>query len=108
MTAKRRYGAALLMLALGIVSLVAHFTLGWSAFQDEAQEHQTTAAWGDYLVNWGRDVFENLQSEFIQLFFQFMLIAGFFKFMQVHAYEEDIEELRKQLDRIERKIDPER
>ena len=105
MSPMRRYGAALLMLALGITSLVIHFTLGWNAFQNDAQEHQTTAEWGDYVVSWGRDVFENLQSEFIQLFFQFMLIAGLFKFIKIHAYEEDIEELRKMLTRIEGRLD---
>ena len=105
MTAKQRYGAALFMLALGIICLALHFVLGWNAFQNDAQEHQTTAEWGDYFVSWGRDVFENLQSEFIQLFFQFLLLAGFFKFIQIHAYEEDIEELRKQLSRMEEKID---
>jgi hypothetical protein len=101
---KRRYGAALLMLALGIVCLVVHFAFGWNAFQDEAAEHGSSARWGDYLVTWIRDVFENLQSEFIQLFFQFLLIAGAFRFMDIHAYEEDIEELRKQLTRIEEKL----
>ena len=107
MSPTRRYGAALFMLSLGIISLVIHFTLGWNAFQNDAQDHQTTAKWADYFVSWGRDVFENLQSEFIQLFFQFMLIAGFFKFIQIHAYEEDIEELRTMLNRIEGKLDQE-
>ena len=101
---RRRYGAALLMLGFGLVSLLVHFIFGWSAFQDEAAEHGSSAQWGEYAVTWIRDVFENLQSEFIQLFFQFLLIAGAFRFIQVHAYEEDIEELREQLNRIEGKL----
>jgi hypothetical protein len=101
---RRRYGAALLMLAFGLLSLLVHFVFGWNAFQNEAAEHGSSAQWGDYFVTWIRDVFENLQSEFIQLFFQFLLIAGAFKFIQIHAYEEDIEELRQQLTRIEGKL----
>ena len=53
-----------------------------------------------FLVTWGRDVFENLQSEFLQLFFQFMLLAGAFRFISVKAYEEDQEELKQRLGKI--------
>jgi hypothetical protein len=97
----KKYSAALFMLALGLVCLGLHFAFGWNAFKSDAQEHQTSAQMSSYLVTWGRDVFENLQSEFIQLFFQFLLLAGFFKFIKIMAYEEDVEEVKQRLDRIE-------
>ena len=97
----KKYSAALFMLALAVLCLAIHFVVGWQAFQDEAAEHQSQAVWSEYLVQWVRDVFENLQSEFIQLVFQFLLLAGAFEFMKVKAYEEDQEELKKQLARIE-------
>ena len=99
-----RYGAAMLMLGLGIFSLGLHLAFGWSAFQDDAERQQTSAAFGAYLVAWGRDVFENLQSEFIQLFFQFLLLAGFFRALGIRAYEEDVEEVKQRLDRVERSL----
>jgi hypothetical protein len=96
-----KYSAALLMLGLGLVSLGLHFAFGWNAFRTQAHDQQTSADLGTYLVTWGRDVFENLQSEFIQLFFQFLLIAGFFKILSIRAYELDVEEVKQQLDRVE-------
>jgi len=99
-----RYGAAVLMLGLAIFSLALHFAFGWNAFQREAESNQSTAAFGPYLVTWGRDVFENLQSEFIQLFFQFLLLAGFFRALGIRAYEEDVEEVKQRLDRVERSL----
>jgi hypothetical protein len=100
----KKHSAALFMLALALGCLLAHFVFGWQAFQAEAQEHNTSAVWSEYLIQWGRDVFENLQSEFIQLFFQFLLLAGAFKVIKVHVYEEDVEELRQQLTRIEERL----
>jgi hypothetical protein len=69
--------------------------------EDEAAEHQSHAVWSEYLVTWARDVFENLQSEFIQLLFQSFLLAGACEFLKIKAYEEDQEELKQQLARIE-------
>jgi hypothetical protein len=100
----KRHSAALFMLALALVALLAHFVFGWQAFQNEAQEHNSSAVWSEYLIQWARDVFENLQSEFIQLVFQFLLLAGAFKFLRVEAYEEDVEEVRQQLTRIEERL----
>ena len=96
----KKLSAALFMLALAVVCLGAHFAFGWRAFQQEQQEHNATAQMGAFLVTWGRDVFENLQSEFLQLFFQFMLLAGAFKLISVKAYEEDQEEIKQRLDTI--------
>jgi hypothetical protein len=101
----KKHSAALLMLALALVCLVIHFTFGWQAFQDEASEHNTSAQMGDYLIQWIRDVFENLQSEFLQLFFQFLLLASAFKFMQVEVYEQDVEDVKQQLTRIEKRLE---
>src|SRR4051794_3761892 len=68
----KKYSAALFMLGLGILCLAVHFWLGWQAYISEQQDHQASATLSSYVVEWGRDVFENLQSEFLQLFFQFM------------------------------------
>jgi len=97
----KKYSAALFMLGLGILCLAIHFWLGWQAYISEQQDHQASATLSSYVVEWGRDVFENLQSEFLQLFFQFMLLAGAFEFLRIQAYEKDEEEVKEQLERIE-------
>ncbi len=56
----------------------------------------------EYVVQWVRDTFEYLQSEFWQLAFQFALLAGFFELVRVNAYEEDEEDGKQRLERIER------
>jgi hypothetical protein len=104
-TGMKKSSAALMMLALAIICLAVHFGLGWQAFQNEAQKHNLEAVSSEYLIEWGRDVFENLQSEFIQLFFQFLLLAGLFKFIGVQVFEEDQEEVKQRLGQIETRLD---
>ena len=83
-----------MMSIVAIVCLALHLWLGWEAAVDEAATHGTTANWDSYLIEWGRDTFENLQSEFWQLAVQFALLAGLFEVIAVHAYEKDQEEMK--------------
>ena len=100
----KRQSAMLLMVALALVSLIVHFVAGWQAAVHEAATHGEAALWGDYLVEWTRDTFENLQSEFWQLAVQMALLAGLLKWMGVTAFEEDNEEIKARLDAIEQKL----
>lgn len=97
----QKYRATIMMAIIAIVCLLMHLWLGWEAAVEEAATHGTSATWPAYLVEWGRDTFENLQSEFWQLAVQFALLAGLFEAISVHAYEKDEEELKAQLARIE-------
>ncbi len=96
-----KYRAALLMVTFALICVVIHFYSGWQAAIDEAAQHQQAAVFSEYVVEWTRDTFENLQSEFWQLAVQFALLAGFFEFVRVKAYEEDQEQMKEQLRRIE-------
>lgn len=96
-----KYRAAVFMAVLATVFVAIHFYSGWEAAIDEAATHQETAVFSDYIVEWVRDTAENLQSEFWQLAVQFALLAGLFEFMRVHAYEEDEEDVKNRLKRIE-------
>jgi hypothetical protein len=100
----RKYSAAVFMLVLGVICLGLHFWLGWQAFISDQEEHGSVATVSSYMTVWGRDVFENLQSEFLQLFFQFLLLAGAFRFFRIEAYEEDVEEVKAQLTRVEQML----
>ena len=97
----QKYRATIMMAIIAILCLAIHLWLGWEAEVTDAATHGTTATWGDYLVEWGRDTFENLQSEFWQLAVQFALLAGLFEVISVHAYEKDQEDMKAQLNRIE-------
>jgi hypothetical protein len=97
----QKYRAALLMVALALVCLGIHFYTGWQVAIDESAQHQQAAVFSEYIVEWVRDTFENLQSEFWQLAVQFALLAGLFEFIRVKAYEEDQEQIKQQLSRIE-------
>ena len=93
------------MAAVALVFLGIHFWSGWEAFVDDAASHGSSATWPEYWIVWTRDTVENLQSEFWQLAVQFALLAGFFRFIGVQAYEEDEEEVKQRLIRLEAKLD---
>lgn len=103
-----KYRAAMLMAILALAFVMLHLFAGWEAAIDEATTHQDTAVFNDYLVQWVRDTAENLQSEFWQLAVQFALLAGFFEFMRVRAYEEDEEDVKQRLMRIEALLNEQR
>ena len=84
--------------ALGVIFLLIHFVFGWFAFVDTAQSHHETATWSAYLVEWVRDVFENMQSEMFQLAVQFLLLAGLLKKFGIIAFEQDVEDIKEKLD----------
>ncbi len=96
-----KYRAAILMMILAIAFMALHLYSGWQTEIEEAAMHGESAEVGQYLVQWKRDTSENLQSEFWQLAVQFALLAGFFEFLRVRAYEEDEEDVKDRLTRIE-------
>lgn len=100
-----KYRATIFMAAVAIVFLILHFWTGWEAFVDEAASQGQSAQWSEYLIVWARDTVENLQSEFWQLAVQFALLAGLLKVIGVSAYEEDEEDVKDRLARIEAKLD---
>ncbi|MBX3072108.1 MAG: hypothetical protein KF883_16500 [Thermomicrobiales bacterium] len=96
----KRSSAVLFAATLATIAVVCHMVFGWYAAVDEAASHGESAQVGVYLVQWARDTFENLQSEFWQLAVQFALLAGLFKWAGVRAYEEDVEEVKAELAEI--------
>jgi len=80
-----------------LVSFGLHWLFGWYAFVDDAAEHGQTAQMTAYLVEMGRDTFENWQSEFLQLIWQVVGLAYFLYIGSPSSKEND--------DRIEAKVD---
>lgn len=93
----RKYAYAWITLGFFLVSFGLHWMFGWYAFVDEAREHGQAPELSGYLVEMGRDTFENWQSEFLQLLWQVVGLAYFLYIGSPSSKEND--------DRIEAKID---
>lgn len=93
----KKYGYAWLTLAFFLVSLALHWYFGWRAYVDEAAAHRQAPQVAEYLVEMGRDTFENWQSEFLQLLWQVVGLAYFLYVGSPSSKEND--------DRMEMKLD---
>ncbi len=93
----RKYAYAWLTLGFFLVSFGLHWFFGWKAFEDEARAHHQAVEVNQYLVQMGRDTFENWQSEFLQLLWQVVGLAYFLYVGSPSSKEND--------DRMEAKID---
>lgn len=93
----RKYAYGWITVAFFLVSIVGHWVFGWYAFADEARSHGQPPELNAYLVEMGRDTFENWQSEFLQLLWQVVGLAYFLYAGSPASKEND--------DRMEAKID---
>lgn len=93
----KRYAYGWITALFFLVSIAAHWIFGWYAFVDEAREHGQLVEVGSYLVEMGRDTFENWQSEFLQLIWQVVGLAYFLYVGSPASKEND--------DRLEAKVD---
>jgi hypothetical protein len=93
----KKYAYAWITIGFFLVSFGLHWLFGWYAFADEAAQHSETPELSAYLVEMGRDTFENWQSEFLQLLWQVVGLAYFLYVGSPTSKEND--------DRMEAKID---
>ncbi|HEY0600775.1 DUF6766 family protein [Brevundimonas sp.] len=93
----KKYAYAWITLGFFTVSILLHWGFGWLAYVDEAKEHGQAAQLSPWLVEMGRDTFENWQSEFLQLLWQVVGLAYFLYVGSPSSKEND--------DRVEAKID---
>ncbi|MBW8882012.1 MAG: hypothetical protein JF615_11535 [Asticcacaulis sp.] len=93
----RRYAYAWITLAFFAISIVAHWIFGWFAYVNDAHDHHQAPEIMPWLVEMGRDTFENWQSEFLQLLWQVVGLAYFLYVGSPSSKEGD--------DRMEAKLD---
>ncbi|MBW8858363.1 MAG: hypothetical protein JF570_01120 [Caulobacter sp.] len=93
----KRYAYAWLTGLFFLVSIAGHWIFGWFAFVDEQQALRQAPTLTPYLVEMGRDTFENWQSEFLQLIWQVVGLAYFLYVGSPSSKEND--------DRSEAKLD---
>ncbi|RVT90510.1 DUF6766 family protein [Sphingomonas crocodyli] len=97
MSNAKKYAYAWITIGFFLISIAGHWIFGWYAFVNEAADHGQPAIFADYLVEMGRDTFENWQSEFLQLLWQVVGLAYFLYVGSPSSKEND--------DRLEAKID---
>lgn len=93
----KRYAYGWITLIFFLVSIGLHWLFGWYAYLGEAADHHQAAQLSSYLIQMGRDTFENWQSEFLQLIWQVAGLAYFLYVGSPASKEND--------DRVEAKID---
>lgn len=101
----KKYGFAWVTAGLFLCSLLGHVIFGWFAFVQEQQAHGEPIEVSQYLVVMGRDIFENRQSEFLQLIWQVLGLTYFLYIGSPQSKEED-DRLEDKLDAILKKVDP--
>ena len=95
----RRWGAMYVMASLFIASWVAQFFTQMIEFGNEARDHGQAFVMHDYLPQFFASTFENWQSEWLQLFFQGVVLLGM-KHVLFKADAEDMEQVQNDLAEI--------
>jgi len=93
----RKYGYLWATLGLFAFSLLGHWVFGWYAYVDEQRDHNESVEVSGYTIQMARDMFENWQSEFLQLIWQVAGLAYLFYLGSPQSKEGD--------DRKEEKLD---
>lgn len=103
----KKYAYAWITLAFFAVSIGLHWGFGWLAFVDEARSHGQSPELTGYLVEMGRDTFENWQSEFLQLLWQVVGLA-YFLYVGSPASKENDDRMEAKLDALLEMVGQER
>ncbi|RJF90739.1 DUF6766 family protein [Sphingomonas cavernae] len=93
----KKYAYAWITIGFFLVSFALHWLFGWYAYLDEATQHGQSPETRAFLMEMGRETFENWQSEFLQLLWQVVGLAYFLYVGSPTSKEND--------DRMEAKID---
>ena len=102
----RDYGLGIVLFGLFAVSWVIQTITGWWEFVAEQRWlGQSAVVFGDegYVWRWAQATFENLQSEFLQLFAMVFLTA-YLVFKGSTESKDGQERMQESLDRIERRL----
>ena len=99
----RKYAYAWLTVAFFLVSLGLHWWFGWEAYVNDAHEHGAMPDANGYLIEMGRDTFENWQSEFLQLLWQVVGLA-YFLYVGSPASKENDDRMEAKMDALMRMV----
>ena len=102
----RNYNLSIVLAIMFLVSWALQTWMGWAQFSAEQQAHgQVAEVFGPdgYIWAWGQATFENWQSEFLQLL-TFVVLTSFLIHRGSHESKDSDEEMRRAIDRIERRL----
>jgi hypothetical protein len=103
----RDFGLSITLALMFFLSLVLQTWMGWNSFAAEQRAHnETPEAFGDsgYIWHWGEAVFENWQSEFVQLL-TFVVLTTVLVHRKSHESPDSDYDQEATLRRLEAKID---
>jgi hypothetical protein len=100
-----KYSYGWLTAGLFLFSIIGHWLFGWWAYVNEQAELHHPVNVPDYTVQMLRDVFENWQSEFLQLIWQVCGLAYFLYAGSPQSREGD-ERMEAKLDAVLKAIAP--
>jgi hypothetical protein len=92
-----KYAYAWITLGFFLISFALHWYFGWQSYAEEERDLGNAPETSSYLMEMGRDTFENWQSEFLQLLWQVVGLAYFLYLGSPSSKEND--------DRLEAKVD---
>ena len=102
----QKYAYAWVTSLFFLVSVTGHWYFGWRAYVTEQTEFHHSIQLSDYATQWARDMFENWQSEFLQLLWQVCGLA-FFLYVGSPQSKEGDDRKEAKLDAILEAVDPE-
>ncbi len=105
MSNSRKYAYAWITIGFFLISILGHWWFGWRAYVNEQSQFHHSIALSDYSVEWARDIFENWQSEFLQLLWQVCGLAWFLYVGSPQSKEANDRQEAK-LDEILKLMDP--
>ncbi len=92
----KRWGVAVILLLLWVSCTALFWGYERQVVQHEAEDHQTEFAEDEFRDEFWSGTFENLQSEWTQLFVQAVFVVGFASFLFKKSKED--------MDRLEEKV----
>lgn len=99
----KNHALSLILIGLFILSWGLQFAFQTSLVTQEALSHGEAFEWHAFWTEFGKDTFENWQSEFLQIF-TFVMLTKWFIERGSHESRDGQDEMKAQLDRIEAKL----
>lgn len=105
MSLPKKYGYVWITAAFFLISILGHWIFAWYTYLYETKEHNQTPYVSEYVIQTSRDMFENWQSEFLQLIWQVAGLAYLLYIGSPQSKEGD-ERKEEKIDAILMHMDP--
>lgn len=103
----KNYNLSIVLTILFVASLLAQAVFQWTHVLSEAEMHGQQVTFNDFLPQFLSSMFENWQSEFLQLL-TFVILTSFLVHKGSHESKDSDEKMERQLDRIEKLLEKRR